>query len=329
MLNNRGTLVAILSAIFVLFTSSLLAEENGPASPVPPVDISIGVLESEGGNSAIRYIAEFLNEPAPYFAASCDPSKKPGQKLGKSCDGIESGWLLYIAPDVDLDGGGEDSFDSVVLKISGHFMTFDLQEIQARDDQLNLIPDESIIGLDLKKPFHVFPISAGIETTREMDFVNALVEVGYRPYVLQGPFQIGRNLKFGIFLQGGYKFSVDDDPAAAAKREGGARDESEEKTDDMLARLKIDLSGKIDLGDLGINFGDLGIGTGTGQSVTLIPKVTGWYDAANSEFYHSVELALRFGLGDDKFFDLKYQNGSGAPNFNEGSQFGASLTVRF
>lgn len=38
---------------------------------------------------------------------------------------------------------------------------------------------------------------------------------------------------------------------------------------------------------------------------------------------------IRFYFSDDKFFDLEYQKGSGAPNFNEGDQYGLVLTVTF
>ncbi len=69
--------------------------------------------------------------------------------------------------------------------------------------------------------------------------------------------------------------------------------------------------------------GDLKIG------VNLIPKATGWYDFVNNEFYHTASAIIRFSLDEGRSFDLAYQNGSGAPNFNEGNQFSANLTLQF
>jgi hypothetical protein len=68
-----------------------------------------------------------------------------------------------------------------------------------------------------------------------------------------------------------------------------------------------------------------------GRKVTLQaqPKATGWYDALNSEFYYSVGADFEIDLGDDKDFVLQYLKGSGAPNFNEGDQFGAFLKIAF
>jgi hypothetical protein len=51
----------------------------------------------------------------------------------------------------------------------------------------------------------------------------------------------------------------------------------------------------------------------------------------NSEIYYTLEAKVRFYLSQqkDKFFDFEYQKGSGAPNFNQGDQFGIGLTVTF
>lgn len=125
--------------------------------------------------------------------------------------------------------------------------------------------------------------------------------------------------KFGIFLQGGYKFDIDTDSTQRIPI-GGEVDESKEKTDNAIFRAK---------GSFGIDTKSLfeisGIGIG------LIGNIDTWYDFLNSEIYYSINGKLRFYLTEskDKYFDFKYQKGSGAPNFNQGDQFGMGLMVTF
>jgi hypothetical protein len=66
-----------------------------------------------------------------------------------------------------------------------------------------------------------------------------------------------------------------------------------------------------------------------GAGVGLAGKADCWYDFLNGEVYYTIQGKLRFYLtqNKDKFFDFKYQKGSGAPNFNQGDQFGMGLTV--
>ena len=138
------------------------------------------------------------------------------------------------------------------------------------------------------------------------------------------PRAIGNNLLIGGYLQAGYKFSTDDNPNAANEKTGGAKDESEEDTDDALARVKLEASLDLDLGDLsGVGFAAL--------PIRFLPTAKIWYDVVNSEFYHSIGAILRFKLDEKEgtFFDITIQDGAGAPTFNEGSQFGGRLTVRF
>jgi hypothetical protein len=99
---------------------------------------------------------------------------------------------------------------------------------------------------------------------------------------------------------------------------GGAADQSKEKTGDGLARMKLDSGIDFKLASFGLD-----------RDVTLIANATGWYDIAHSATYHRLEAILRLSLSKDRFFDLTYENGSGAPNFNKGSQFSANLTVQF
>ena len=69
----------------------------------------------------------------------------------------------------------------------------------------------------------------------------------------------------------------------------------------------------------------------SGVGVGLWGSADAWYDILNSEIYYRLEGTVRFFLSanKDKFFSLNYQKGSGAPNFNQGEQFGMGLTVTF
>ena len=67
----------------------------------------------------------------------------------------------------------------------------------------------------------------------------------------------------------------------------------------------------------------------TQRSVSFIGAATVWYDIANSVFYHRLVATLRLTVIENRHFDFTYEKGSGAPNFNEGSQFSANLAVTF
>jgi hypothetical protein len=84
---------------------------------------------------------------------------------------------------------------------------------------------------DARKLMHVFPISAGVETTADGDTLNAVAEIGYVPFKFGGvrrlgenDLRLGINPRFGIFLQGGQKIRE-----AARDETGGARDDSAEQ----------------------------------------------------------------------------------------------------
>ena len=69
----------------------------------------------------------------------------------------------------------------------------------------------------------------------------------------------------------------------------------------------------------------------SGVGVGLVGNADGWYDFLNSQIYYTVQGNLRLYLtaGEDKYFDFQYQKGSGAPNFNQGDQYGIGLTISF
>jgi len=208
-------------------------------------------------------------------------------------------WIGSFAPDVEVRTGGNDTFDSFIAKFSGFMFSAPTR------DGTELI--------DLSGFLHVIPLSAGFETGRNFDDVAALVEVGWVPIGSRQPdrerFGFAEERRFGIFLQGGYKFDNNSDELEV-ENEGGNANESFEETESAVVRVKATLAYGVTLGN-----------------VSLIPVATGWYDIANSELYYRIEMPLRIHLSSDGKYALefKYEKGSGAPAFNEGEQFGVGL----
>lgn len=215
--------------------------------------------------------------------------------------------LFQLTPQFNVQTGTADAFSSINAKITGIYMTFH---------------DTAIAGIrtpDTSRGFQTYPLSAGIETNNKFNVINGIIEIGWVPwYQTQGNNRTSKLLKhtkFGIFIQGGYKFSVDTTGITAV---GGELDKSSEKANGAIFRAK----------------GSLGVDTKTlfelnGAGVGLLGNANGWYDFLNGQVYYTIQGKFRFYLthNKDKFFDFTYQKGSGAPNFNQGDQFGMGLTV--
>ena len=215
--------------------------------------------------------------------------------------------LFQLTPQFNVQTGTGDAFSSINAKLSGIIMCFSKTTVAGQTT-----PNTS-------KAFQTFPISAGIETNNKFNIINGIIEAGWVPwYQTQGNTKtpaLLKHTKFGLFVQGGYKFSVDTTGKTAV---GGEIDQSKEKVDNSIFRAK----------------GSFGIDTKTlfelsGVGVGLVGNADGWYDFLNGQVYYTIQGKMRFYLtqNKDKYFDLKYQKGSGAPNFNQGDQFGIGLTV--
>ncbi|MEM7302781.1 MAG: hypothetical protein AAF468_17020 [Pseudomonadota bacterium] len=219
-----------------------------------------------------------------------------------------------LNPFLDLQIGENGTFQAIVGKLTGDVMFSNVKlGLADGDGELGPLP-----------PIHVFPISLGFETTRFLDSSSVLAEVGYTPFVHLGAIGsrnaiLGTNPQLGVFLQGGYKFDT-----GSATTKGASQDQSSESTGDYIMRAKADF--QLALDDI-VAFSLLR----TEFSMDLMTWATGWYDIAHDDLYHSVGVRLRFDLPaqDGKHFDLTFENGSGEPNFNKGSQFGAALTITF
>jgi hypothetical protein len=217
--------------------------------------------------------------------------------------------LFQLTPQFNVQTGTQDAFSSITAKLTGIFVTF-------KDTSIG-----GIITPNSSRGFQTFPFSAGLETNNKFNIINGVLEAGWVPWyqteMNRRTPEVLKHTRFGIFLQGGYKFSVDTTGKTSA---GGEVDQSSEKPDKALFRAK---------GSLAID--TKSILKMSGVSVGLVGNADAWYDMMNKQTYYSVQAKIRFYLSEhkDKYYDLKYQKGSGAPNFNKGDQFGIGLTMMF
>jgi len=267
----------------------LLAQEK-------PLQLSLGTVKTELKQNAIDFGIKYLQSYDSLF-----------QQQDILLTGEKS--LFQLTPEFNVQSGTADAFSAINLKLSGLFMKFQTTEVAG-----------------LTTPctncyMHLIPVSFGVETNNTFSVVNGIFEVGYVPWY-QSPMMTSvpdwlKHTKAGIFLQAGYKFGND---TTNTDLQGGQADESMETIDDGIFRIKGSFA--IDTKSL-INISGVGVG--------LWGSADAWYDILNSEIYYRLEGTVRFFLSanKDKFFSLNYQKGSGAPNFNQGEQFGMGLTVTF
>lgn len=221
----------------------------------------------------------------------------------------EKNALFQVTPEFDVLTGTEDAFSSVSARLSGIYMRF--------GDTLI----DGVLTPNTARGFQTFPFSAGFETNNKFNVLNGIVEAGWVPwYQTQANHKTPgwlKHTKFGLFVQAGYKFGID---TTGVTTMGGETDQSYEAPDHAILRTK---------GSFGIDTQSLFELSGVG--VGIAGNADGWYDFLNNRVYYSVQGKIRFYLASDKdrFFDFKYQKGSGSPNFNEGDQFGMGLTLMF
>lgn len=212
--------------------------------------------------------------------------------------------VFSFTPNIDIQAGNSDAFSSITAKLTGLAVFFKTTNVAG------------IATPNTSKVLHTVPISLGAETNSQFNFINALLEVGYVPWY-QGVNTANslRHTKVGIFLQAGYKFKVDSTGNLAT---GGQVDESQEELNSAVFRAKGSLA--IDTKQLIIiNQVRLGL-VGSGDL---------WFDFLNAATYYRLIGAVRVYLNGSNYLDLHFQRGSGAPNFNQGDQFGLGLTVMF
>ncbi len=269
-----------------------------------PISITVGAARSTGA------------EGGPRLAA------KVGDELGIGRGIFQAGrteptdtrsWFLSLMPVVDVETTESNGFNHVVMKITGALMSFPLTAPEFAGDS----PDPSGSGM-----WHVVPISAGFEADDQFRFTNALAEIGYAPWYRTGTyppkpgkFELGFNPYVGAFLQGGRKIEIDD-----TTRTGAAADKSAEQSDTSLLRVKLRARMEIPL---------IQSEEKNTALLTLSPEGTLWYDFVNGDWYHQLRVVADLKIRDNQSIEFRYDNGSGAPHFNTGSQFGAGLKIAF
>lgn len=233
----------------------------------------------------------------------------------KSFDSIwkQQGYLVagknsffIVSPEAQIQTGNQDAFSSITLKATGLLMAFRTTTVSG------------VVTPNTHRAFNTFPVSVGVETNNLFNSINAIAEVGWVPWyqlATTGTPAWLKATKVGLFVQAGYKFYVDTTGKTAI---GGEVDESSEAIRSAILRAK----------------GSFGIDTKSiikinGLDIGLVGTADLWYDIKNSEVYHRIDARGRFYISADNYIDLIYQKGSGAPNFNQGDQYGVGLTVTF
>jgi hypothetical protein len=257
-----------------------------------PSSLSIQSIKTDLRESAVKMILQYL----PIFD-SLFSEKEIFASQDRS--------LFQLTTQFDVQSGSKDAFSYSVLKVSGFLMCFDTISVGG------------IVTPNTAKLFHVLPFSVGLEANKDFSVINGVAEAGYSPWYQQPSVNLWKPLKrtqIGFFLQGGYKFNPGVTTTVSA---GGSQDQSKEAIDQVIFRAK----GNLSLDTKNILKSKSGFG--------LIGGSTLWYDFLNKAFYYRLEGKLRLYLNKDIFYDLVYEKGSGAPNFNQGDQYGMGLTVAF
>lgn len=255
------------------------------------LSLNIGAQRTQLDNSAITIDISYLRSLDSLFGGT--DFFVPGKKS-----------FLMVAPELDLQTGTDDALSSIVVKASGLLTTFK-----------TTTSPSGLITPDFNKTVHVFPISIGVESNASFNDINGIFEVGWEPfyqsYSRPSPEWVKRT-RFGIYLQGGYKFESDTTGI------GGEVSESEEPEKRGIFRAHG--TGALDT-EAFITIRGLGIG--------LVGSADGWADIVNSAFYYKLEGRARVYLTPETYFDFVLSKGSGAPLFNEAAQGGISVGIKF
>lgn len=206
--------------------------------------------------------------------------------------------VFVYTPDFNIQAGTADAMSSITAKVTAMSVSFKTKNLKG----LNVA--------DLNKTFTVIPLSLGVETNGVFGFINGLAEAGYAPW---WGGKIGKYITTAAYMQGGYKFKID-----TVQGVGGAADESAEPVNDALLRLKGHFAAD-----------SRALVTIDGIRVGVAGKATVWFDLLNDETYYKLDGILRFYIFGNNTFDVAVQRGSGAPNFNTGTQYSGGLTIRF
>lgn len=258
--------------------------------------LSLGTVRTEAEKAAMRLAVEYAESVGEIFAVRFDSLR------GRVT-------IVDLSPELKINTGEADAFSSVVARVRGNIIR---------------VPNTTVAGIPTPCGscfFNAWTVSAGVEADRGFNTAAAIAEVGWVPWyqnALKGHGLIDHT-SFGLTVQAGYKTAsnVDTTATAAPESTDGAADESEEAVESGLLRIRAALrvTEPIALLKLGDN------------PVSGIGSATVWRDLSNKAWYYRLTGGLRITLAEDRHFDFVYEKGSGAPNFNEGEQFSANLTI--
>ncbi len=297
-----------------LLSARLVAQSAGPAPDAGALEDGREALEDLGvrlflgavGGSGDAGGAGILLEVGRFV----DGTIADGFFRSGANESRGTGYFLDIAPDIEIRTGDASNFNAVIAKVSANLVFF-------RTRDLNEGEGSPVVVVDWERWTHVVPIAIGIEADDRFGFVNTLAEVGYTPFLLSDAlgddYKLGLNPRAGVFLQAGGKWDAGGDA-----RDGNARDESEEDTGGAILRLKADARVEIPL-----------VRDALRRRINARLGATGWYDLAHSAWYSHYGAAVLVELRDSVELELRFEEGSGAPNFNEGEQFGVGLAISF
>lgn len=294
-------LILNINCLALIICSTLAYAESSVKSPVESSKINLN------GEISWSVIRTELEKEALGVIAKITP------KLNESTYFLTKDMVGYLGPTIEVRTGGNDSFESMLAKVSGFVML--------------PLPLDNDGEPDTKGTVNVLPFSVGIESDRDFNVPVALAELGWTPI---GPrklidpnnlehserFGLDPTRAFGLFVQIGYKFNDENDSntTETATKQGGNTDQSKEKPNEAIARIKAEIT----------------YGFNLSSAVQFVPKAIGWYDFRNGETYYKLEALVRISVIKDKYsIDLLYEKGSGTPNFNKGDQFSTGLTLLF
>ena len=300
-----------IAALYLSLSFARLAGETPAPTTTPPsasgggagslIEAFLGMSETDAGDAAARLFLDLTKAISPLEL-----------EIFKVND--EFAWM--VRPEIEILLGEEDSFNGIRGALTG---------------AVSIPTEEELLGNDPLVKNHGFAVAAGVETDGDFETVNGIVEIGYVPQLNSGPNGVlsflpdGKGntqgkLVVGVYGQGGYKFNSDQATVAATQTPD--HDASQEQEGDGLFRVKAK-------GTIESPVYEVGAVMGRSLDVQFLGRGEVWYDIVNSEVYHRAIGTLRLHQGEGKFIDFNYETGSGAPNFNEGEQFSAGLTLRF
>lgn len=206
--------------------------------------------------------------------------------------------VFALTPFLDIQSGTADALNGISAKVTGNLLTF--KNMTGRSG--HTLPDFS-------HTFWNFPFGVGLETDNAFSFYTPFLEVGAIPcFVGNNNPDWLRHVELGAWLQAGYKSKMDSMLLS---------DQSQEKPNSGILRFKASL--RIDTKTLA-RIGMLKFG--------LIASGDVWQDFMNNATYHRVDGIFRVYLNDNTYLDLAFQHGSGAPLFNNGTQWVIGATTR-